>query len=247
MSEAVEQKAKNEVMVMFSKEGLVEFNNQKELSNAAQLLVQMNLAPDHLKKDGVTAVMSALTFCKQYQLPYAAMNELAYIKGKMGPYGSLYTAIAQRHPDYGEMKVLYTDKEMNIINLANKNLNADVWACVIMIKKKSDSDWHEYFFTKDEAQKAGLLGGATKTYEKYLKDMLYHKAKSRAFNTEYASVLKGIDMAENLIMDDAVRDVSPVERLNERLKLREVKNEPAILSGPEHFVDDVATGDSDRD
>lgn len=131
--------------MLFAKDGLVEFSNQSELSNAAKLLIQMNMAPDHLKKEGVTAVMSALTFCKQFALPYSAMNELAYIKGRLGAYGSLVTALAQRDPNYGEIKVMYADKDMNLISLANKNLNAEVYACVIHYKKKTDSDFHEYY------------------------------------------------------------------------------------------------------
>lgn len=198
-------------VVAFNREGMVDFKDQMELGTLARLVRAINLVPDHLKT--TEAVMSALTFCKQYNLPYAAMNELAYIKGKLGAFGTLYTALAQRHPDFGEMVVLYTDKDMKVINLENKNLNAEVWACVIRIKKKSDSEFHEYFFTKDEAVKAGAYKDV---YLKYLKDMLYHRAKKRAFDTEYASAVKGVMMAELLIEDDRVREVTPLEEMNQR-------------------------------
>lgn len=214
----VVEEVKNKVTVLFTKDGLVEFSNQSELSNAAKLLIQMNMAPDHLKEEGVTAVMSALTFCKQFSLPYSAMNELAYIKGKLGAYGSLVTALAQRDPNYGEMKVMYADKDMKLINLANANLNAEVYACVIHYKKKTDSDWHEYYFTKDEAQKAGLLGN--QTYVKYLKDMLYHKAKIRLLKTEHPMFLNGVESAELLQYENEARDISPAEIFNKRLNLK---------------------------
>lgn len=211
-----EQQEQRQALVTFNKEGLVDFKDHKELGNAAQFLIHMKLAPEHFKGDP-KAIMAALTMCKQLNLPYSAMNEIAYIKGKLGAYGSLYTALAQRHPQWGEMIVLYTDDKMNVISLENKNLNAEVWACVIRIKKKGDESWHEYYFTKDEAKTAGLL--SNNTYQKYLKTMLFHRAKVRAFSTEYASAINGIESAEILMQEQEIKDVSPLAELNERLGL----------------------------
>lgn len=207
----------NPVLVKLDKQGTLEFKNQIELGQAAALIIQMKLAPEHLRKEGKEAVMSALTLCKQYQLPITALNELAYIKGKIGVFGHLMTALAQRHPLYGEMVVQYITKEQEIICLKNKNLEKPVWACVISIQKKGSPNWNEYFFTETEAKTAGLLGNAT--YGKYLKDMLFHKAKSRAYHTEYASALKGIESAEVLIHEAQVVESGPVDKMNERLGL----------------------------
>lgn len=209
------------ILVKFNPDGLVSFSDQTELANAAKTLIMMNLAPDHLKKEGFQAVMAALTLCRQHNLPYSSLNEIASIKGKLGVYGSLLTALAQRDPNYGEIKVMYADKDMNVISLANKNLNAEVYACVIHYKKKTDSDFHEYYFTKDEAQKAGLLGN--QTYTKYLKDMLYHKAKIRLLKTEHPMFLNGVESAELLQYEAQVKDVSPVENLNKRLGLGQIE------------------------
>lgn len=205
------------ILVKIDKEGVVNFGNQIELSQAASFIIQMKLAPEHLRKDGKEVVMAALTLCRQYRLPLSALNEMAAIKGKVGVFGTLMTALAQRHPDFGEMKVQYINEEQSVICLANKNLKDSVWACVISIRKQGSNEWNEYFFTKDEAQTAGLLG--SNTYQKYLKDMLFHRAKARAFNTEYASALKGIESAENMTYEAQARDLSPVEEMNKRLGL----------------------------
>lgn len=214
-----EQQEPKQALVLFNQNGLVEFKDHSELAKAASLLISLKVAPDHFKGDQ-KAVMAAMTFCRQYNLPYSALNELAWIKGKIGAFGSLYTALAQRHPQYGDMVVLYTDEQMNVISLENKNLNADVWSCVIRIKKKGDELWKEYFFTKDEAKTAGLL--SNNTYQKYLKTMLYHRAKVRAFSTEYASALNGVESAEILMQEQEIKDVSPLNALNERLGLKDV-------------------------
>lgn len=215
---------KNEVSVNFKKDGLVTFNNHNELTVAAKFLMHINLAPDHLTKLGVKAVTSALLFCQQRGLPYSAMNEVGVIKGKVGAFGSLVTALAKRDPEYGEMVVLYVNEKMETICLTNKNLKDDVFACVIRIKKKSSEIWNEYFFTKEEAKTAGLLSG--NTYQKYLKDMLYHRAKFRAMKTEYPDALEGVESFEIMQEESQVRDVSQVDELNKRLGLKsEVQND----------------------
>lgn len=206
------------VLVSIDKQGVVGFKNQIELSQAASFVIQMKLAPDHLRKEGKEMVMAALTLCRQYGLPLSALNEIAAIKGKVGVFGSLVTALAQRHPEYGDLKVQYVNEKQEVICLANKNLKDDVWACVISVRKKGADEWNEYFFTRDEAKTAGLL--SNNTYQKYFKDMSFHRAKFRAMQTEYASALKGIESAENLSYEAAVKDVSPAEEMNIKLGLR---------------------------
>lgn len=207
----------NGVVVKIDREGVIAFSNQQELGNAARLLIQMKLAPEHLRKEGVEIVMSALTICKQYRLPISAMNEMMAVRGKVGVFGTLVTALCQRHPDYGELKVQYVTADQDVICLKNKNLNAKVWAAVISVRKKGQDEWNEYFFTEDEAKTAGLLSNGV--YTKYLKDMLFHKAKWRAMNTEYASALKGLESAENMQYEKMAEKESPVDRMNKRLGL----------------------------
>ena len=214
IAQSPDQKA---LTIDFKSDGLVKFENQLELSNAARFLVKIKLAPDHLVKLGPEAVATALIFCQQYNLPYSAMNEIGVVKGKAGAFGSLVTALAQRDPEYGEMVVQYTNSSGEFINSKNKNLDDDVNACVIQIQKKGSQVCKEYFFTKKEAQTAGLMGN--NTYQKYLKDMLFHRAKFRAMKTEYARALNGVESYEIMKSDSEIRDVSALDKLNEKLGL----------------------------
>lgn len=211
----------NEVAIRFKDDGLVQFEDHKELLNAALMMVTLKIAPDHLKTRDEVAM--AMIFCQQRNLPYSSMNEIGVVKGKPGAFGSLVTALAQRDPAYGETIVQYVNKEMNPITLKNKNLSDDVYACVIQIKKKNSEIWNEYFFTVDEAKKAGLMG--SNTYQKYLKDMLFHRAKFRAFKTEYAAALNGVESYEILKQEADVKDVSPLNELNQKLGLTEEERE----------------------
>ena len=99
-------------IVKFDSNGMLEFSNNLELRNCA---VYANLflpnIPTSIKKEGIEAVMAALVFCKQHQLKWDAINHLMYVRGKILPYGKLYTALAQRHPNFGQIRVFVLDEK----------------------------------------------------------------------------------------------------------------------------------------
>lgn len=189
-------------VVEFNKDAAMQFTNHMELSTNAKMMIQLNLAPDHLKKDGFTAVAAAMIMCRQFNLPDTAMNEMAFVKGKLTTFGSLVTALAERHPDYGEMESFFVDKDCNKICSDNKNLNAAPWSHVRKVKKKNGTVWNEYTFSVEDAFQAGLLTEKTSKdsgWFKYTKDMLSHKTKARAYRENYASALHGVQYHEDIV------------------------------------------------
>lgn len=208
-----------QVLVPISNEGKFLFSNQQELGKAAALAIQMRNVPEHLIKEGREAVMSAMIMCKQFGLPDKAMNEMAFVKGKLTCYGSLVTALAERHEEYGEKQEFFVDEKQNVICSENKNLNAPVYAAVVKVKKKNSNVWSEYYFTIDEAKQAGLLTEKTfaeSPWRKYTKEMLSHKARARALRAEYASALNGIEYHEDVqeIYDVTPREIGTANDLN---------------------------------
>lgn len=199
-------------IVKINEKGLFDFRDHVELGHAALMLIQTKHAPDHLSREGKLAVASALILCKQFGLPQKAMNQMAFIKGKLTCYGSLVTALAERHPEYGAKREYFVDENCDEICVKNKNLKAEVFAAVVEIKKKSDNHWTQYFFSIEDAQTAGLITNNTKAdsgWKKYFKDMLMHKARKRALQSEYASALEGIEYHEDVATIDTARDVTP--------------------------------------
>lgn len=220
-AEKVETVEKKGVVVSIGKQGALDFQNQTELASAARLLIKMNMAPKTLIEQGLEAVMSALLFIKQFNLPISAMNELGYVKGKLTVFGSLFTALAERHELYGEKEEFFITKEGDRISVENKNLTTGVpWAHVMRIRRKDATVWNEYYFSIDDAEKAGLLTKNTKLdsgWVKYTKDLLYHKNKNRALKSNYASALNGILYHEDIAADlTSEKDVTPASQsLNE--------------------------------
>lgn len=205
--------------VQIVENGALDFHNQSQLVASARLLIRMKMAPEHLTKVGLEAVMSAMVFCRQHSLPSTAMNDLAFIKGKLTAYGSLVTALAERHPEYGDKEEFFITKEGEKICSENKNLATGVaWAHVMRIRKKESQVFNEYYFSIDDALQAGLLTEKTNSdsgWIKYTKDLLYHKNKNRALKANYASAIAGIQYHEELQYD--VREAKPslADEMNE--------------------------------
>ncbi len=198
-------------MISISDKGLFEFKNQQELANAARFAMTIASTPDHLKKNGLEAVMAAMIFVKQRGLPQSAMNQCAFIKGKLSQFGSLVTALAERHHEYGERKDFFVDENCEEICVRNKNLKAKVFAAVVQVKKKGATVWSEYFFSTDDALVAGLMNDKTSkdsSWGKYLRDMLFHKANSRAMRANYASALEGVNYHEDMMEVWETKDVT---------------------------------------
>jgi len=223
-----ESKAKN-LQVRITEKGLFEFNNQQELAQAAQMMIRIKEAPEHLSKEGYHAVAAALLFCKQFNLPQKAMNQMAFIKGKLSAFGSLVIAIAEKHPLYGDKREFFVDENGEEICTKNKNLKAHVYAAVVQIKRKNSEFMNEYVFSVDDADRAGLLEPLKRDgtlvldspWIKYRKDMLMHRARKRALTSEYASALEGVDYYETMA---DIRDVTPVN-------IKEVKNDFDKIQG----------------
>jgi hypothetical protein len=230
-SETVEQKTESKtdakvpaIVVKYGENGLPTFENQNELSRVASLYMQTKLAPDHLIKEGVGAVASAITFCRQMEVPDSFMANLCYIKGRLAVYGSGVTALAERHPEYGERREFFITADGDEICTKNKNIKTGKpYAAVIQIKKKNSTVWNEYTFSIDDAIKAGLLNEkevSTKqnwqdaTWTKYVKDMMYNKANRRALDANYAGALKGVIYYEDM-KEVLERDVTPKSQADE--------------------------------
>lgn len=210
-------KVAQQVVVKVTELGSFDFKNHIELNQAASIAMQLNLVPEKISKEGVKAAAAALMMCKQFNLPMKAMNEMGWIEGSLTVYGSLYWALLERHPEYGEHEMFWLDEAQERICSANKNLHKPVWAAVIRCKKKGSTITNEYFFTMDEAKEAKLYpptkrDGSANTFSpwhKYFKDMLMHKVKKRMGDANYAGSLNGATYHEDMFEALTERNVTP--------------------------------------
>jgi hypothetical protein len=176
--------------------------------------MSLGLIPERFKTPQEAA--GAILYAKQLGCPpLQAIGQIALIKGKYAPYGSLFTALAMRDPDFGYDDVLYIDEKMEVISLANKNLTAEPWGCVVRSQKKGSPFIIETSFTRKDAEKANLLKNPV--WSSYFKDMARWKCLARNYKTLYAKALEGVFMAEDLMEASDVKDVSNKEQLQDFL------------------------------
>ena len=199
---------KNELQIGSS--GEIEASTISQLANSVAAYRKAGLIPKHLETNA--QAIGAILFCKQIGVPpLVGLGQVACIHGKFAAYGSLFTSLAQRDPDFGFDEIFYLDEKQDRICVQNKNLNEPAWACVVRTQKKGSPFINEFVFTMDDAKDAGIIRNVWKTYPK---DMLRWKALARAYRSTYPAALNGIMMAEDLKTDWNPKDVSPKVDLN---------------------------------
>lgn len=222
MSEVIEQKEVVETKKYnweLDAAGEYQVSNLSDLSNAIVAYKKAGLVPKQFATNEIA--IGAYQYCKNLNLdPLVCWGQVTNIHGKFAPFGSLFTAIAQRDPDFGYDEVVYFDEDMAIINLENKNVKRPAFGCRVRTQKKGSPFIMETIFTMDDARKAGLIKNVWNTYPK---DMLRWKCIGRNYRTLYPAALNGIMLAEDIMKNwdeySTLKDVSQVEKLNERLGL----------------------------
>jgi hypothetical protein len=193
-----------------SENGEVEAQNIAQLSTAVAAYRKAGLIPKHLDTNAMA--IGAIMFCKQIGVPpLIGIGQVACIHGKFSAYGSLFTALAQKDPDFGFDEIFYLDENQEVICAKNKNLNNPSWACIVRTQKKGSPFINEFSFTMNEAKEAGIIRNVWKTYPR---SMLFWKAMARAYRATYPAALNGIMMAEDLKTDWEPKEVTESVNLN---------------------------------
>lgn len=220
-SQTIEQTNQNKVIVPIGEDSRFVYKNQDELRLAARWAMVQKLAPKQLVDEGVEAVMTAIAMCHERNLPYSAMQKMFYYKGNITVYGTLFMAMAENHPQYGEKVEFWIDKEYKKVCLENKNFGEE-WAAVVGVKRKDWQDFTYTHFTIEEAKLAQLypatkwdketrqkVNSPDSPWNKYTKDMLMWKARVRAYKACYAESFEGLECYEDVKEALESRDVTP--------------------------------------
>lgn len=191
--------------------------NASDLSNAIAGYRKAGLIPKQFPTNEIA--MGAYQFCKNLNVdPLVNWGQVTNVNGKFAPFGTLFSALAQRDPNFGDDEVVYFDEEMNIICLENKNVKSAAYGCRLRTQKKGSPFVMETIFTMDDAKKANLIKNVWNTYPK---DMLRWKCIARNYRLLYPAALNGVMLAEDLMIswDRPIENQNKVDSLNERLGL----------------------------
>lgn len=195
--------------------------DNSELYRIIQVMMKGNAFPKTL--DTPEKSIAAWQMAASMNIPPAiAIQNMAVIHGSVMIYGQLPKALAERTGELEDFKLIKFNKEQELICLANKNLDHEVWGVVVQIKRKGRS-LNEYSFTLLDAEKAGLRGKSG-PWRDYTSIMMSRRAAAQAIKFEFPDALMGIQIAEydaNEAPD--IKDVSSISEkkissLSEKLK-----------------------------
>lgn len=143
--------------------------------------------------------------------PQRAMSRMMYINDTLSIWGELPKALAEETKELEDFELYVVDKDYNKICVENKNLHVDPYAGVCFIKRKGRTK-NQYYFTMDEAEKAGLLNKKG-PWQNYAKAMLCWRAQGQGLKFEFGDALMGCEIAEYRFNEapdlNGFKDVSP--------------------------------------
>lgn len=191
------------------------FGKHTELMAFIGQMILAKAIPRHLETK--EQVLAAWNFAAQLNLPpQPSLRNIAVIEGTPSLFGDLPLALVQRHKEFLSYKEFTIDKDYNPMKFENKNLDAEVYAGVVLIQRKGMEKPESFSFTLEDAENAGILklktqNGKDTVWKKYLKDMIIRKARIRAIRAHFADALCGSGIAEDFNYAPDLRDVIAIE------------------------------------
>lgn len=202
-------------LIPINEHGQMMPQDHSQLARLAQQMLRGGMVPKGY--DTVEKVITAWNFAASLKLiPSVAIRNIAVIDGTPSMYGDLPLSLAQRSGELEEFAEFCFDKDYQRMSFENKNLNAEPFGAVCIMKREG-REKQSYSFTVEDAKKAQLWGktsssGKLMPWSAYPKTMLVRRARSMAIKTEFADQISGAAITEydfNEAPD--MRDVTPEE------------------------------------
>jgi hypothetical protein len=174
-------------------EGALVPKTAAELVQIASYYLKSKMLPARFNT--VEMIVTAWQYALELGLkPLTAFRQIAVVQGTPCTFGDLPLALVQRSGKLESIREYAVDKNSKEICVKNMNLNAEVYAAVISVKRKGDPEVLERFFSIDDVRRAGL--GNSPTWKAYTPVMLKYRARSQALKDKFPDCLNGIAIAE---------------------------------------------------
>lgn len=203
------------IITVNENQGLVAKDNS-ELLRMIQVMMKGQAFPKSL--DTEAKVIAAWQVAASLKIPPAvAIQNLAIVNGSICMWGQLPKALAEATGELEEFKLVVIDEKQDPICLENKNLNAQVWGAVCVIKRKG-RDRNEYAFTVEDMKRANL-DKKQGPWRDYTKIMLMRRAMGTAIKFEFPDAVMGVPIAEyDFHQAPDIKEVGPTQSKAEMLK-----------------------------
>jgi len=125
--------------------------------------------------------------------PLSALKNIAVINGQPSLWGELPLAIVRNSGKLVRIKEYNIDKDYKEICIANKNLNAHLYASICELEREG-GEKKEFAFTRDMYKAQGA--GVTAIWNKFESIMFKRKARSIGLKDMFGDILEGLNIAE---------------------------------------------------
>lgn len=161
-------------------------------------------------------------FCRSLNLdPMTGVQHVCEVNGRLSLWGEGPLAAVRASGKLKSIREVFLTKDYKEICLENKNLDAELFACVCQVER-SDGSKVERSFTEKDAKTA--IQGLPEVWKKYPRVMWKRKARAEALKDLFGDVLVGAGIAEwdaTYAPDVQVEGVvQPNARLSDRLNDR---------------------------
>lgn len=231
----VDEKAKEQkaLAIKIDDQGLVKIETLSDELSLCKTLVSAGMVPSSL--DTPQKLFAARQLCRELGLPVmSAIRQVYVVNGTPTLWGDTPLALVRRSGLLLKINEYFVDENFNQISVKNKNLKADVYAAVCEVQRKGD-DLKEFFFTKDQAETAGLYTKNRSLWKVYPLRMIQLKARGLALKNEFSDILMGVGIAEY--------DYDEIPGV----KIRDVGDTTADKANQVFGVDEVNQTGSDQD
>lgn len=188
--ESKEVQVRNGTLEVFDGEGKLVFKNMDDMFRVSKAI--MKFLPKHY--DTPEKVMAGIIFAKELGLsPMNALRNIAIINGSPSIWGELPLAVVRSSGLLEKIDEFLIDKDYKKICFENKNIGADVFAAICIIKRKGYEE-KSFFLTKEDAAKNPNFNSAV--WKSYFKVMIKRRVRTIALKDEFGDLLSGAPIAE---------------------------------------------------
>lgn len=171
----------------------LEPGNFEQTMNLAKLLATSELVPKDFHGKPASIIL-AITLGREVGVGWAhSVQNICVINGRPTMWGDLVIGLVMNSTVYEDSWDEWDPK-------------LDGGTAFFYSKRKGKNRVTVRSFSYNEAEKAGLL--VKDTYKKYLKRMLYNRARAFALRDDYADILKGLRIREE--EEDGFINVTPI-------------------------------------
>ncbi len=190
----------------------------EELYRYSNSLVSSGMLPKMYDK--AEKVMAAIQLANELGLPpLNALKNISIVNGSPSLWGDLPLAIVRASGDLEAFREFCIDKDYKEICFENKNLGAEIYAAICVIKRKGYEKRSFHYTMMDAAMNPN---SGNPTWKAYRSIMMKRKARSIALKDEFSDKLVGCSIAEydhDVIPNSAVQIDTKAEKvaaLNEK-------------------------------